>query len=188
MLIGSVSNVSADVSRAGNQPLSFDLSAAAAGFAPDGDGLLFVCKTNTGGDFQGILKEVDPASVPTTGCGVMIRESSKPDSPFLFVGASRHAVFACRRSEYRQLTNTDLTPVGAPGSLLFLKLAKIDGIHFVPSYSLDGRIWSAPVEDFGFSGNDRMLVGFAIYSGTVSNTGTARFLDMPSPADRTAKN
>jgi hypothetical protein len=175
MNVGAVLNVNAEYINV-KPPPRFDLSAAATGFLTNGDSILFVCKTNTGNEFKATLLKIDSRAVQNR-CGIMIRESQKSDSPFLFVGASLQKIFAYRRDAKGELFSDEIDiPKADEGRPVILKFYPKDKL-FALAYSFDAKDWPS-FPDYVISNSTQTLVGFAISSGSSSVPVTAHFVDV----------
>jgi hypothetical protein len=157
-------------------PLHFELTAAASGFRTNGDNLLFVCKTNPGKEFKATLFRVSRDS-PQRLAGIMLRESQKSDSGFLFVGASPQKVLAYRRdSKGVFLSREAEIPKGLESKPLILKFDQVKG-ESTATYSFDSTHWF-PFTNFLISAKAQTLVGFALSSGNSAERVTAHFIEV----------
>lgn len=180
MVIGKVTSATAEFI-----PSRFDLSAVAEGFFTNGDNILFVCKTNDGGEFEATVPKIDPASA-VRRCGIMIREAQQTNSAFLFIGASLERIFVYRRDSKGHFifSNPEIPQVNH-GELLYLKFDQQVNLY-TPAYSFDNQAWLF-FTNFAIPATQQMLVGFALYSGDSSNKVYARFVDI-SPRMKPTKN
>jgi hypothetical protein len=168
--IGSVASTNAEFFPTTN---AFDLSAGAEGFSTDGDNILFVCKTNEGDEFKATLKTIRHGDSPSRECGIMLRESDKPKSPFLFIGASPQSVVICYRNYEGQLSTNSQSKGSNTNVPVYLKLSHQEKNQFVPAYSFDNTNWyptNTPLQASVIFTNSPMLVGFAVCSGSFSNS------------------
>jgi hypothetical protein len=177
-VIGSVTYQFAEcVTNNAKSPPRFDLTASAEGFQTNDDNVLFVCKANTGNEFKATLQKIDSPAVQNR-CGIMIRESRKNDSPFLFIGASSEKIYAyCRDAKGGFFAKDVDIPKAAEGATIILKFSPKDK-QFVPVYSFNSTNWPSFPEDYVISNSTQTLVGFAISSGSSSNRVTAHFFDV----------
>jgi hypothetical protein len=182
MPIGDVLNNHADYINI-KQPAEFVLTAAAKGFFTDGDSILFVCKTNEGGEFKATLRTILHGDSPSRECGIMLRESDKPKSPFLFIGASPQSVVICYRNYEGQLSTNSLSKGSHINVPVYLKLSPQEKNRFVPAYSFDNTNWNTnsypqttPSQAQVIFTNSPMLVGFAVCSGSLSTNVQVRLL------------
>jgi hypothetical protein len=183
MAIGYVSNRHTDYITNATEPARFELSGIANGFFTNRDDVWFVCKTNTETDFKVTLLKIDSDSALRRS-GIMIRESQKNDSRFLFVGTSPQNVIVCRRDGNVEFS--EIRDKITPGKPIFLQFTHQKDNRVVPAYSLDNKTWKK-FEDYSFLANTQMIVGFALCSGDSSNRVKVRFLDV-SPKNDSAKN
>jgi hypothetical protein len=157
----------------------FELSARAEGFRTNSDSVLFLCKTIVGGGFSAVLLQIDSAT-PSNRCGIMVRQSEKQDSPFLFVGASSERILvdlrpAVTNSRGKLFSDGIDIPNNLKGKPIFLRLDDQNNL-FTPSYSIDGKHWAfAPFPGYEIYFKGQVWVGFAACSGTLLNEVTARF-------------
>jgi hypothetical protein len=167
-LIGNVSNPNADFVSP-----RFDISGAAEGFLTNGDNVLFVSTTYGSNNFQASLLISELAS-SASRCGIMMRESGRPNAPFLFIGASSEKVHVyCRDSNGKFISNEHEIPKLKRNSAMFLRFQQMEN-HIVPLYSFDAKNWLSNVTS-AISGDTRSLVGLAICSGNPSNKVVAHF-------------
>jgi len=180
MVIGKVASATAEFI-----PKRFDLSAVAEGFFTNGDNILFVCKTNEGGEFNATIPKIDSASAVRRS-GIMIRESQETNSPFLFIGASSERIFVYRRDSKSDFFSTNLEiPQINQGNLLYLKFNQQVN-SYSPAYSFDNQAWLF-FTNFVIPATQQMLVGFALYSGDSSTKVYAHFVDISPPMKPTEK-
>jgi GTPase-associated protein 1, N-terminal domain type 2/Immunoglobulin I-set domain len=178
MLVGDVTEYRAECVDA-KPPLRFDLSAAGSGFATNGDILLFVCRTNTGKEFKATLLKFK-ADHPQSRMGIMLRESAKPDSAFLFIGASQKSIIVSCRDDKKPLSSrTEEIPKAEDGKPLILKLSQKHA-GFVASYSFDSKHWPS-FPELVISTNVAIHAGFTVSSGSVSQRVSARFVEASPP-------
>jgi hypothetical protein len=183
MPIGNVSNPHADYITNANIHSRFDLSVAANGFFTNRDDIWFICKTNTETDFKATLLKIDLDSASRRS-GIMIRESQKTDSHFLFLGTSPQNVIVSRRDGNTWSSeNGDKT---TPDKIIFLQFIHQKDNLVVPAYSFDDKTWKK-FEDYSFLENTQMTVGFALCSGDSTNRVKVRFFDV-SPKIVSARN
>jgi hypothetical protein len=159
----------------------FELSAAAEGISPAGDSILFVGKTNIGDGFVASLQNIS-SGMPSSRFGIMIRESNKPDAPFLFLGASTNSdiLYVARRTfiENKEVlfSNSMQLPKRDTRMPVWLSFKKYN-MNFATKYSVDGgKDWYIafdPPSGVPFPIAESHWVGFAIFSGTVSNKADA---------------
>jgi hypothetical protein len=184
MPIGNVSNPHADYITNANIHSRFDLSVAANGFFTNRDDIWFICKTNTETDFKATLSKIDLDSASRRS-GIMIRESQKTDSHFLFLGTSPQNVIVSRRDG-----NTWSSENGektTPEKIIFLQFIHQKDNLVVPAYSFDDKTWKK-FEDYSFLENTQMTVGFALCSGDSTNRVKVRFFLDVSPKIVSARN
>ncbi len=185
MVIGKVANATAEF-----PPRKFVLSAAAEGFAANGDNVFFVCKPNDGTEFIATIPKVNSDSAARRG-GIMIRESRETNSPFLFIGASFERIFVYRRDGKREFFPSGCEiPNMKRDQTLYLRF-DLQGNSFTPAYSFDSKVdfraWTF-FTNFAISATQQMLIGFALSSGNLSNRVTAQFVDMSPRLKTTKKN
>ena len=145
-------------------PFQFILTTASVGFDTNGDNIFFVCKPNLEKKFRASLLTVTGNS-PECRNGIMLRESQKTDSAFLFIGASSQKIFACRRDDKGAFTSqqVDFPTVGGVNMIVF-KFDQKDG-QYTSAYSFDSILWT-PVTNLTFQANEQTLVGLAQSSGS----------------------
>jgi GTPase-associated protein 1, N-terminal domain type 2/Immunoglobulin I-set domain len=171
--VGSVCNVNVGCITNPNSPPMFDLSAAAAGYSSNGDNFLFVYKTNTGDEFKATLRTIRHGDSPSRECGIMLRESDKPKSPFLFIGASSQSVVMRCRNNRGEFSSNSVPKLSFTNVPVYLKLSHQEKNQFVPAYSFDNTNWyprTTPLQAHVIFTNSPMLVGFAVCSGSLSNS------------------
>jgi hypothetical protein len=165
----------------------FDLNTGADGFHGNGDNVLFVHKTNFITEFEAAIHPETNATPRTTSKGIMIRESTAGNSPFLFIGIFNQQIVTWSRDYTANLhpmeyithaTNTDL--ISKP---IYLKIFKNNDNQLEPMYSLDQKKWikSSDVpalKSCAIPAGERMFGGFALFSGTSSSSATAHFSEM----------
>jgi hypothetical protein len=181
--VGSISNMEVECIRDSKSPPRFDLAAAATGYSTNGDNFLFVYRTNTENIFRATLLKIYN-DTPSRNCGIMLRESDGPNSPFVFVGASPQNIVMYCRNDKGELSSAN----GAAISLdkpVFLELRHGEPEQFVPAYSFDDKNWT-PFQTCVISTNSPILVGFAVCSGDISNRVKVRLLDV-SQKNKSAK-
>jgi hypothetical protein len=170
----------------------FDLSAAGLGFLTNGDSTLFVCKTNSGNAFTAILYTIY-SGTPSSLFGIMVRESTNANSPFLFLGASSDKILVYLRSTDSASkgilsTNSVAWPDKLKSSSLFFKLEQ-NGKAFSPSFSFDGKDWDktsfSGYDFYDLPSNGPAWVGFAVSSGSTSDR--ARVIISEAPQTVTNK-
>ncbi len=175
ILVGTVTNYRAECVDE-KPPLRFDLAAAALGFLTNSDNVLFVCRTNPGQEFKATLLKLG-ADSPESRTGIMLRESQKTNSAFLFVGASPRKIFAYHRDAKGTFSSHEAEiPKGAEGSPLILKFDQKDG-QFTAAYTFNSKVWSG-IPGFVISAKAETLVGFAISSGSIAERATARVVEV----------
>jgi hypothetical protein len=177
MFVGSVTNYRyecIDLKR----PYRFDLKAAALGFLTNADNLLFVSKTNSGMEFRATLLKVT-ANSPLCRNGIMIRESEKPDSAFLFIGASSQKVVLCRRDSKGIFVSQEADYPGAnENSSIMLKFDQ-NGGKYSAAYSIDFKNWlQFQDQDLVLPANAQTRVGFAQSSGNTAETVRAIMVEL----------
>lgn len=176
--IGDVSYFNGD--NIGAKPTSeFVLTTAAVGFFTNADHFFFVYKANAGQEFQVSVSKIDPPSTVSES-GIMIRESVKPDSAFLFIGVSPQKIIARRRDgKGGVITNEKAIPKNKQGIRVLLKFDQKDN-QFTPGFAFEPKKWdSSTFTNCALTKGEQMLVGFAVSSGNASNRVTARFLELP---------
>ena len=95
--------------------------------------------------------------------GIMIRESEKPDAPFVFVGLWQAAIVHLHRDLVGQYSQASKTPqVRLP---IFLRLLKQTNL-ISAAFSTNGSAWIwLGTNQISFS-SERYLIGFAVSSGS----------------------
>lgn len=169
--IGNVSNPHAEYVP---KWLRFDLSGVADGFSPKGDNVLFVSEANVTARFQATLQPLDIGS-SASRCGIMMRESDKPNAPFLFIGASTDSVYIYSRDSQEKFLSTNYSiPPAAQRRQMYFQFLQQQG-RVVPAFSFDGYPKNWLPGDPGISSDRQALVGLAICSGSPSNKVVAKF-------------
>ena len=179
--IGSVPYHHADYA---TSPARFALSTASEGIRANGDSFFFVCRTNTGEEFQASLPTYrsDSATPSGSGCGIMLRDSDSPTSTFLFIGAGWNSgIFAFRREAKNAFFQTNAVVKRWP---VIVKFKKQDD-RIVAAYSFDHQTWLS-FEGYEFPAHKSSLVGFAAWSGDASTRVTSQFV-LLSSAENPAK-
>lgn len=179
MPIGNVSNPHADYITNATIHSRFDLSVAANGLFTNRDDIWFICKTNTETDFKATLLKIDLDSASRRS-GIMIRESQKTDSRFLFLGTSPQNVTVSRRDE--NVWSSENGDKITPDEKIFLQFIHQKDNLVVPAYSFDDKTWEK-FENYSFLANTQMTVGFALCSGDSTNRVKVRFLDVSPKID-----
>jgi len=177
MAIGTT-NVHAKYLDSTNLHGQFELSARAEGFRTNGDSLLFVGKTNAGSPFSAVLLKID-SGTPLNRCGIMVRQSEKQDSPFLFLGASSDRIHVDLRNDRGRFFSNEVDiPNTMRGKPIIFKLDDQTN-HFAPAYSYTGSQWASfgRFQGYEISFKEQVWVGFAACSGSLSNEVTARFFE-----------
>jgi hypothetical protein len=147
-----------------------------------------VCKTNAGVGFQASLftRPNDPPLPPASLCGLMIRSSKDPSSPFVFVGVSPQRILAIRRDATGAFWTTNAPLQRAyENPRIILRFEQRTNNQVVPSYSFDHQRWTS-FQDYAFSLSPQSLVGFTVCSGNNSNRIAAHFSDQSTKSDTTA--
>ncbi len=105
-------------------------------------------------------------------CGIMLRESNDPGSPFLFLGVSGANVFCTKRPS----RGSTCIPVnGFPGVVpVFFRLRRIGEI-VIADFSTDGNQWSHGMTNQISMASSGYFVGFAVTSGNPSLVVNAEF-------------
>jgi hypothetical protein len=172
MAIGTTNAYATNVDN--NPQERFVLSTISKGFMANGDSVLFVGKTNVGNSFVASLLKID-SGPPSSRFGIMVRVSERPDSPFLFVGASSSLdkIFINLRGsgmEDKRILYSDIVPLlkKATDSPVFLKLERHEQF-FSFDYSLDGKFWYPGPVGYTFPFKGQVWVGFAVFSGNLSD-------------------
>ena len=170
--IGNLANHHADYIDA-KPPPEFVLTAAGVGVFTNGDQLLLVCETNAGKEFQAHISKINPPSIPSR-CGIMARESTNSDSPFLFIGLSTTKIVAYRRDRKGEVfTKEAAIPKNQQGGGAIVKFNQ-EANQLAPAYYNSGN-WIT-FQDYATPTSEHMLVGFALWSGNASNKVTAHFV------------
>ena len=166
--IGNVLNPNADFVSP-----RFDLSGAAEGFLTNGDSVLFVSTTNNANEFQATLLKIEiPSSV--SRCGIMMRESEKPASPFLFIGASSENIYVYSRdSKGTFLSGEYEIPKANQNKPIYFRFQqKVN--HVAPLYSYDSKNW-LPNDTNALYDDRHTIVGLAVCSGSPSDKVVAKY-------------
>jgi hypothetical protein len=130
-------------------------------------------------DFTTELLQIDSDS-PLRRSGIMVRDSTQPDSRFLFLGTSRGNVMICGRDEKVGFSeNGDIIANNQAVSLRFARQQNT----MMPFYSIDHETWRT-FQGYSFRPSKPPLVGFAICSGNSSNRVKVRFLDLSTRTTR----
>ncbi len=112
-------------------------------------------------EFSARLKTTSPSA--TSRHGIMIRESEKPDAPFVFVGLLQAAVAHLHRDVAAQYSQVSKVPQAHLP--VFLKLLKQTNL-ISAAFSTNGSTWIwLETNQISFS-SQRYLVGFAVSSGS----------------------
>jgi hypothetical protein len=167
--IGKVSNPNADFVSP-----RFDLSASADGFSAQGDNLLFVYKANMTNEMDATLI-LNPPILAGNVCGVMARESEKPNAAFLFIGYSPSKIIEYRRDGKGHF---DSTTNEIPQDYQFKQLhfrIKVDGKNIVSQFTSDPINWQTGSLSNPVSKNGLMMAGMAVSSGSLSSKVVAKF-------------
>jgi len=174
--VGSVTKPRVD-SVTSKWPFGFNLDAAALGFSTNGDNALFVCRTNPGSEFLAALVGKFTRGSPQSRNGIMLRQSEKPDSAFLFIGASSEKIFVYRRDGNLAFasTNVDIPANSASGTISFKFDETKDG-KSMEAYYFDAEQWIS-FPDLTIPADANALVGFAQSSGSNEKVVKARFFD-----------
>jgi hypothetical protein len=145
-------------------PFQFILTTASVGFDTNGDNIFFVCKTNLEKKFRASLLTVTGNS-PECRNGIMLRESQKTESAFLFIGASSQKIFVCRRDDKGAFTSQQVDfPTAGGANIIVFKFDQKDG-QYTPAYSFDSILWTS-ITNLTFQANEQTLVGIAQSSGS----------------------
>jgi len=179
MIVGSVTNYRAELIEV-KPPFVFDLTSAASGVFTNNDNVLFVCRTNLGIEFRANLVNLIKytTSSPQSRNGIMLRVSQKPDSTFLFIGASSQKIFVCRRDGKGAFASQDVVdiPKDTAIGMIYFKFDQENG-KSTAAYSFDSAQWVAfPKLTIPVDGNT--LVGFAQSSGSITEIIKARMVDV----------
>jgi hypothetical protein len=168
--IGKVTNQYAEYINVNNvkSPAEFVLTAAAKGFSTNGDHFFFVYETNSGKEFTAVISKVDPPS-SLNRCGIMVRESPKIDSPFLFIGESMKKIIAYRRDSKGEMFTNEIAIQTLP---VLVKFEQKDNQYSATYWNSTN--WSS-FQDYTIPKSDQMLFGFALCSGSSSAKVTAHF-------------
>lgn len=107
----------------------------------------------------------------------MLRQSEKPDSAFLFIGASSEKIFVYRRDGNLAFasTNVDIPANSASGTISFKFDETKDG-KSMEAYYFDAEQWIS-FPDLTIPADANALVGFAQSSGSNEKVVKARFFD-----------
>ncbi len=155
----------------------FVLATASEGIHTNGDSFYFVYRTNTDAEFQASLPTYrsDVAAPSHSACGIMLRDSDSPTSAFLFIGAGwSSGILALRREAKGFFFGTNAVIKQWP---VIVKLKKQND-RIVATYSFDHQNW-IPFDGYELPARKNSLVGFAAWSGDISNRVTARFVLLP---------
>jgi predicted nucleic acid-binding Zn ribbon protein len=175
MTVGSVPSSRAECLNV-HPPYRFDLEAAASGCSSNGDNTLFVCRTNPGIEFTASWLKATAIS-PKSRVGIMLRESQKSDSPFLFIGASDEKIFVQRRNDKGVFdTHNANMPKGGTNGIIF-RFAQTEDGKSMEAYLFDSPQWE-PFPDLAIPADAQMLVGFAQSSGSDEQVVKARLVDI----------
>lgn len=176
MIVGSVARNRVDPIKVKPQ-FVLDLEAATSGFFTNGDNALFVCRTNPGRQFAASLVKLVTTSSSQSRNGIMLRESQKPDSAFLFIGASSQKIFVYRRDGKGSFDSKDVNIPKDPAiSMIYFKFDQKDG-KSTAAYSFDSARWDT-FPDLTIPVDTNTLVGFAQSSGSTTETVKARMVDV----------
>jgi hypothetical protein len=176
MIVGSVLNYRVDPISV-KPPFVFDL-AVASGFFTNGDNVLFVYRTNLGTEFRANLNKFSTNS-PQSRNGIMLRESKKPDSAFLFIGTSSQNIFVNCRDRKGSFVSQVVNIPNPSINMIYFKFDQKNG-KSTAAYSFDSAQWCA-FPEFTIPVDANALVGFAQSSGSIAETIKARMVDI-SPA------
>lgn len=160
-----------------NPPYEFDIISAYGEFQTNHDHLFFLGRIYSGKGFAAKVSKI-ATNAPSGLNGIMIRDSSKTEAPFLFIGATAQKVHLYRRlgkNGYAS-TNVDLSKVGE-GNVFVFKFEEREG-RCIPSYTLDSVNWTS-FEHFDFPVGTNSLVGFAQAYGLSDAPAKARFVYLP---------
>lgn len=154
-----------------------DLKSATLGFFTNGDNALFVYRTDPRKQFMASLVKLVGTSSPQSRSGIMLRDSQKPDSTFLFIGASSQKIFVYRRDGKGAFAFQDVNIPEDPSiSMIYFKFDQEDG-KSTAGYSFNNAQWDTfPKLSISVDGNT--LVGFAQSSGSTTETIKARMVDV----------
>jgi hypothetical protein len=179
MIVGSVAHPRVDPIKVKPQ-FVVDLESATSatlGFFTNSDNALFVCRTNLGRQFVASLVKLVTTSSPQSRNGIMLRESQKPDSAFLFIGASSQKIFVYHRDGKGSFDSKDVNIPNDPAiSMIYFKFDQKDG-KSTAAYSFDSARWDT-FPDLTIPVDTNTLVGFAQSSGSTTETVKARMVDV----------
>ena len=173
IIVGSVTNYRAECVD-NKSPFRFDLNAVASGFYTNGDNALFVCKTNPESVFETTLLKT-PTNMSDSRVGIMLRDSVKTNSAFLFLGASSQKIFAYRRSGNGEFIWRAMDiPKKISNGINFKFFKTNEDKSMSASYSGDDMKWIL-FTNYSIPVNGKTLVGFAQISGNNNDVVKARF-------------
>jgi hypothetical protein len=157
-------------------PYQFDITSVGGAFSTDHDNVIFLCKAYSGNGFMATVSKI-PTNSPNSLSGIMIRNSGKVDSQFLFIGATAQKVHLYRRGENGAYTNitVDLPRVSERNVIVF-KFEENKG-KLVPSWSLDSVKWST-YDQLDLIVATNSLVGFTQAYGIQNSPAKARFVHL----------
>ena len=167
-----VGNVNAKTS-AGSEQNTFILTGAGKNIFEKSDNFFFAFRPASNvTDFSAQILRVK-GGTPATRCGIMLRQSDKPDAAFVFIGVSSTNVFCVYRPRPGDACKQEHQPTTT--QTVFLKLSHIEA-SFVGYYSIDGQNWTA-VATNSISALAKVphLLGFAICSGGPDSAVTTDF-------------
>jgi hypothetical protein len=167
--IGKVSNPNADYIST-----NYYLTGSAEGFAVQADNSWFVYKKNITNEFRATLIMNQPILAGSV-CGVMARESNKPNTAFLFIGFSPSRIIVCRGDDTGHFESKTIE---IPREYLVKKLSfrlLFDDKYVIPQFSYDSIKWQMGGLSNGVTKAGLMMAGMAISSGSVSNKVVAIF-------------
>lgn len=150
------------------------VSGSAEGFAERGDSSWFVCKTNFTKAFQATLISSEP-TLPGSVCGVMARESERPNAVFVFIGASGSKIITYRRDGTGKFDSSEHEIPKANQTKPIYFRVQADDKQMLPLYSFDSKRWQTGGLSNAVSKGGPMRIGLAISSGSSSNRVVAKF-------------
>lgn len=176
--------IEAKIGNVGNQhdeyvSSNFNLTAAAEGIGTNNDNISFVYRTNFTEGLQAVFEPKDGNSEKSC-CGIMIRESEKPNSAFVFIGVSSERVFMSCRETNGQTALTEYKLPTLKSKAIILRVVR-EANCFVPGYLSSSSGWTEGTNFLSLQ--DPVLAGFVVASGSISNTVTAQFKNLARPQE-----
>ena len=107
----------------------------------------------------------------------MLRESQKPDSAFLFIGASSQMIFVYRRDDKGAFDSTNVDIPKEAAISIIVKFAQTEGGKSMEASLFDSKQWF-PFPKLTIPVNAKTLVGFAQSSGNNEKVVKAQFIDV----------